>query len=221
MRTKTLVFSAAALAAGLLSSSAQSNVFSANVVGYVNIFTPANTLILAANPLDNGTNDLNSLGAALPNKSSIQVWTGTAFQLLSKVAGVWQLGTSPTNFVIPVGQGFFIQAKTDTTNTFVGNVIVGPGGTNTVNLPAGVLELVGSPIPYSGDLNDTNLNIGPALPNKSSIQVWNGSSFVLLSKVAGVWQLGSSPTNMTFSVGQGFFVNAKTLAPWTQTLPAQ
>ena len=74
MRTKTLLLSAAALVAGALGSQAQSNVYSANVVGYVSVPLPASTFVLAATPLDAGTNDLNTLLAALPNKSSAQVW---------------------------------------------------------------------------------------------------------------------------------------------------
>src|SRR5215475_1208779 len=53
MRTKTLLLSAVALAAGVLASQAQSNVYSANVVGYVNLPVPVSTLVLAATPLDN------------------------------------------------------------------------------------------------------------------------------------------------------------------------
>jgi hypothetical protein len=64
MRTKTLLLSAAAMAAGLVSSVAQSNVYSVNVVGYVNQVLPAGTLVAVANPLDNGTNTLDS-GAVL------------------------------------------------------------------------------------------------------------------------------------------------------------
>ena len=71
---KTLLIAAAALAAGVVTSQAQ--VYSANVVGYVNAVIPANQLTLVANPLDDGTNTVTSLGASLPNKSSIQVWNG-------------------------------------------------------------------------------------------------------------------------------------------------
>ena len=57
MRTKTLLLSAAVLAAGLAASTAQS-VFSVNAVGYVNkTLAPGYNLI--ANPL-NGTNNLLS-----------------------------------------------------------------------------------------------------------------------------------------------------------------
>ncbi len=95
MKAKTLLIAAAALAAGVISSQAQ--VYSANVVGYVNVVLPAGQFVLASNPLDDGTNTVTSLGAALANKSSIQVWNGTSFTVASKGAGVWN-----TNLSIPV-----------------------------------------------------------------------------------------------------------------------
>src|ERR1700730_12330845 len=51
MRTKTLVCAAALMAAGVATSMAQSNVYSLNVVGYINITFPANKYTLTANQL--------------------------------------------------------------------------------------------------------------------------------------------------------------------------
>jgi hypothetical protein len=205
---KTLLITAAALAAGVVTSQAQ--VYSANIVGYVNVVMPANQFVLVSNPLDDGTNTTTSLGQNLANKSSIQVWNGGGFTAANKAGGVWTPDLS-----IPVGTGFFVDSKTLITNTFVGNVIVGPGGSTTNSLPAGVFVLAGSAIPYSGDLNDTNLNLGPTLANKSSIQVWNGNGFDAANKAGGIWT-----PNPTLSVGEGFFINSKTATNWVQTLPA-
>jgi hypothetical protein len=203
MKTKTLLIAAAALAAGVVSSQAQ--VYSQNVVGYVNVVLPAQQFALIANPLDDGTNTVTSLCAALPNKSSVQIWNGTGFTLASKGGGVWN-----TNISIPVGTGFFVQSASAVTNTFVGTVAMG----STNSLPSQVFKLVGSTVPYAGDLSDTNLNIGPTLPNKSSIQVWNGSGFTLASKGGGVWN-----TNLSISVGQGFFVQSSSAVDWVQPAP--
>jgi hypothetical protein len=209
MKAKTLLIAAAALVAGVVSSEAQ--VYSANIVGYVNAVIPANQLTLVANPLDDGTNTITSLGAALPNKSQVQVWNGSGYTVSSKGAGVWN-----NNLSIPVGTGFFVKSPNAITNTFVGNVAVAPGGSTTNALPSGALVLVGSTIPYTGDLTDTNLNLGPSLPNKSQVQVWNGTGFTVSSKGAGVWN-----TPLTLSAGEGFFVKSASAANWTQVLPAQ
>jgi hypothetical protein len=203
---KTLLIAAAALVAGVISSNAQ--VYSANIVGYINVDLPAGQQVLVSNPLDDGTNTATSLGSQLANKSVIQTWNGTSFVPTSKGGGVWTVDTS-----IPVGTGFFVKSFTHITNTFVGNVAVAPGGSTTNALPAGVQVLVGSTIPYSGDLVDTNLNLGPSLANKSVIQTWNGTGYVPSSKGGGVWTV-----NSTLSAGEGFFVKSFTATNWVQKL---
>jgi len=210
MRTKTLLIAAAALAATVIASEAQT-VYSANIVGYVNVICPANTLVLTSNPLDDGTNMANDLLGSLPNKSSIQIWNGSGFNLISKGASGFT-GNPP----LPVGTGFFIKSVSNFTNTFVGNVIPLVGATTTNNLPAGALVLVGSTLPVGGTFNDvgTNtINLIATLPNKSSIQIWNGTGFTLVSKGAA----GFSP-NPSLSVAEGFFVKSLSATNWTQTL---
>jgi len=210
MRTKTLLIAAAAFVAGIVSSEAQ--VYSANVVGYVNVTLPAGALVLASNPLDDGTNTANDLLASLPNKSTIQIWNGTGFTQIAKTA----TGFSP-NPSLPVGTGFFVKSVSNFTNTFVGNVIPAPGGGQTTNvLAAGALLLVGSTLPVSGTFNDvgTNaFNLNATLPNKSTIQIWNGTGFTQIAKTATGFA-GNPP----LSVAQGFFVKSVSTTNWVQTL---
>jgi hypothetical protein len=207
---KTLLIAAAALVAGVISSEAQ--VYSANIVGYVNVALPAGQFTLVSNPLDNGTNTANDLLGSLPNKSTLQLWNGSAFVGYTKGAS----GFSP-NPSIAVGTGFFVKSASAFTNTFVGNVVPAPGGNqSTVNLPAGTLVLVGSTLPVGGTFNDvgTNtINLIATLPNKSTIQTWNGTTFVGSTKGAA----GFSP-NPSLSVAQGFFIKSTSATNWVQTL---
>lgn len=215
MRTKSLLLSAAALVAGALSVQAQSNVYSVNVVGYVNVQTPAGQFALLANPLDNGTNNLTSLLPNVPNGTQVQKWTGSGFQIASKNP---PLGAWNTNLVIPPGTGFFIRTPSAQTNTFVGSVVIGYGQTNSLALPGGVFSLVGSPVPISGSLTNVGnnaLNINSALGNGSQIQVWNGTGFQIASKNP---PFGNWNTNLLISVGQGFFVRPNAATTWTQAL---
>jgi hypothetical protein len=212
MRTKTLLIAAAALAATVISSEAQT-VYSANVVGYINVPIPANQFVLLANPLDDGTNTTTSLGQALPNKSAIEIWNGAGFTGTTKVGGAWSPDLS-----IPPGTGFFVNSKTATNITFVGSVVVPSGGMGTNALPAGSFVMIGSQIPMSGDLNDTNatanLGLGSVLANKSSVQIWNGSGFTGSTKVGGTWT-----PDLSITPAEGFFVNSKTATNWVQTAP--
>ncbi|HYG21974.1 MAG TPA: hypothetical protein VEH04_04265 [Verrucomicrobiae bacterium] len=214
MRTKNLLLSAAAVVAGAISAQAQSNVYSVNIVGYVNKPIAAGQFTLLANPLNDGTNTIGSLGAALPNKTTVQVWNGTGFVGTSKAGGVW----GNPNLPIPPGTGFFVQtpaAGATVTNTFVGSVVIGYGQTNSMALPSG-FSLVGSPVPIAGTLNSAGpntLNLGNSLPNKSTIQVWNGTTYVGTSKAGGTWG-----QNLQIDVAQGFFVNTPVATNWSQTL---
>ena len=204
--------SAGALAAGVMATWAA--VYSQNIVGYVNQVIP-NNYVLLNNPLDNGTNDLNSLLGTLPNKSTALVWNGSSFAGSNKggTPSVWT-----PDLVVPVGTGFFVKLNTgSTTNTFVGTVIPASGASNTNALPASY-ALVGSSLPIGTDLNDTN-NAGlglSALPNKSTILVWNGSSYIGSNK-------GGSPSvwtpDLQIGVGQGFFIQSKTATNWVQSMP--
>jgi hypothetical protein len=210
MRTKTLLIAAAALAATVISSEAQT-VFSANVVGYVNVVCPSGQLVLTSNPLDDGTNTANSILASLPNKSSIQLWNGSGFTAISKTSTGFAGNPS-----IPVGTGFFVQSSSNFTNTFVGNVVPAVGGTSTNSLPAGTLVLVGSTLPVGGTFNDVgtnSLNLNATLPNKSSIQLWTGSGFTAVSKTSTGFA-GNPP----LTVAQGFFIQSASATNLTQTL---
>jgi len=214
-----------AVAAGILSTQAQSNVFSANVVGYVSVVVKGNGgFSLIANPLDDGNgNQLTNLVASLPNKSSVQVWdsANATFVGSSKALGNWQ-----TNFSIPPGTGFFASAggTADVTNVFVGSIVVPNGGSNSVALTPGLFYLRGGAVPYSGNLTDAyntaSFNLGATLPNKSSVQVWDATAqtFVGTSKALGNWG-----QNISFSPGQGIFIQNNGANPtnWIESLQLQ
>ena len=210
MRTKTLLLSAVALAAGVVASQAQSNVYSANIVGYVNVTNAASTYTMMANPLDNGTNDLTGLLPSVPNGAQVLVFTGGVLQPSSKTKGVWS-----QNFIIPPGTGFFLNSPAAGTNTFVGNVA---GTSNGIPTQAGVTILAGSPIPFSGTLTDTgtntlNLNV---LPNGSVIYRLIGGALQPSTKTKGVWS-----QNFTLNPGDGFYINSSGTTNIVQNLQLQ
>ena len=106
MRTKTLLLSAAAIAAGVVSSQAQSNVYSANIVGYVTtVFKGGGAYTLVANPLDTSSNTvIGLLDSVLPNKTQVLIWDPVAqgYTTAQKTGGTWN-----QNLNLPVGAGFF------------------------------------------------------------------------------------------------------------------
>jgi hypothetical protein len=223
MRTKTLLIAAAALAATVISSEAQT-VYSANVVGYVNVVVPQSPgWACVANPFDlDGVDNITNVLAGAPKGTTVELWTASGFSTVvsrNVVNGNWSASAATT--FIPPGAGFLIKGTTAFTNTFVGNVIPAAGGTNSMALAANVLQLVGSPAAFAGTLtnasdNGTNsLNLGATLPKNSQIQTWNNGFSLAATKslVTGQWN-----ANPTFSVGQGFFVKPGSATNWVQTL---
>ena len=222
MKTKTLLIAAAALAATVISSEAQ--VYSQNVVGYVNVVVPQSPgWACVANPFDvDGVNNITNVLASAPKGATIQLWTASGFSVVvtrNAFSGAWSPSAATT--FIPPGVGFMIKGATAFTNTFVGSVVAPAPGTNSLPLSSSVLQLVGSPIPFAGGLtgvgdNGTNaLNLGDALPKGSQIQTWNNGFALAATKNAfsGVWS-----ANPTISVGQGFFVKPGSATNWVQTL---
>ena len=118
MRTKTLLIATAALAASLASSMAQ--VYSQNVVGYVNTIVPANSVgngfALIANPLITTNSDLTSVipPASVPVGTTVYGWTGATFA--TRIRGTddndnpnWNGATVPL-----VGEGFWTKEAAGT-----------------------------------------------------------------------------------------------------------
>jgi hypothetical protein len=184
MRTKTLLLAAVALAVGMISAQAQT-VYSANVVGYVNLTITNNGYTLAANPMDfdgSGTNNtvLNLIGTNLPINSQIQTWNGSGFAANSYTKPksgnpVWGAPGQKLN----AGQGFFVYNPSNVvvTVTLVGTVDQG-NLTNNYLLAgapgAGAYSLISGTYATDGLLTST---FGYAPSINDQIQTWNGSGF--------------------------------------------
>src|SRR4051812_38861431 len=78
MRTKTAILTAALVAAGALSSMAQ-NVYSVNVVGYVNVTLNANKFTMVANPLNATDMTVGTMFPANTAGISLLKWGGSGF----------------------------------------------------------------------------------------------------------------------------------------------
>jgi hypothetical protein len=152
MRTKTLL-AAAVLAAGLATSMAQSNVYSLNVVGYVNQVYPVG-FSMVNTPLK-GTNDnIATLIPAPPSGTVVYKFTGGSFQapnIYDPGEGGWSVPTQ----TLPAGQGYFIKSPSGWTNTFVGEVV-----TQSTNSLINGFNMVGSKFPAAGTI-DTALQLVP------------------------------------------------------------
>jgi hypothetical protein len=189
MRTKTTLLCAAALAAGVASSMAQSNVYSLNIVGYANVPTKSG-YTFESNPFDAAPNNLAT--NVIPNPgsqggtysgpwdaSNLQLWTGVGFNVLLFDSETTDTTTGFTTIsAVPAptptlgsGLGYLINNQQGASNnvTYVGTVRT---GTNTIVYPvASHAVAVGSPIPYSGGVSTA---IGFTNPNPTQGGSYSG-----------------------------------------------
>jgi hypothetical protein len=192
MRTKTpktLLIAFAALAAGTLAVSAQ--VYSQNIVGYVNQTLPGVTtdFSVIVNPLVNGTNSADAvLGGALQAGDEIYLWNGSTYISYTYEGGPNGFLTAPEDWLdvnnnqtnppaLNPGEGvFYLNSQgVNETNTYVGSVEL----TNGIDLygeaPNGPFNVVGSTPPLAGSLESTNFNL--PLQGGDEVYIWTGTTY--------------------------------------------
>jgi hypothetical protein len=169
---KTLLIAAAALAAGVISSQAQ--VYSQNIVGYVNVPLPMGYSTVSV-PL-NGSNGNNALTNTIDNSSGalngcyLYTFTGTHFNVVTFDNGfatgfgdAADLNPVPTPVIAP-GTGFIINNNSGVpiTNTFVGTVAISSVPGAVTNIVGANKSFVSSVLPIGGglisSLQFTNIN---------------------------------------------------------------
>ena len=218
MRTKTLLAACAALALGLATSQAQP-VYSANVVGYVNVTVAGSgNYTLLSNPLDfdgTGIHDtvVNVLGAQLPVGSSIETWTptggfGTANSYAAGKSGnAW---TSPSQ-TLPPGEGFFvINPGSAVTLTFVGQVMQGGVTNQFLNQPG--YSLIGGVVPIVGGLTSIqgyNPSVGDSVLTWTPVTGYAAANSYAALKSGNAWTAGQP----SIGLGQGFFLITTNVNP--------
>jgi len=238
MRTKTLLLSALLGSLGSVSVMAQTNVYSLNAVGYINVTCPVGFNIVSC-PLIDGD---NTVGTVLNNASGaltgcdVYFWApgsgysedsartvGTTRNDTTNVNG-W-LGNG-TNVATP-GVGFWFENNTSSTLTltFVGTV---PTGAITNPLVYG-FNLVGSvvPLPAGADLvsntlsSFTNYNYGdvvytydptqpPATAYTEFASALPGTRGTITNSYKDSWRAPGDP--IVPNVGQGFWYENNTAA---------
>jgi len=211
MRTKTLLFTAVLGAAGILTSMAQTNVYSVNVVGYVNVTVAPSTYQMIANPLQATNNTLGALIPVAPDGTQAYRWTGTTYTVYTydELVPGW---LPDGNASLAPGEGMFLRNNTTTnlTLTFVGEVLQ---GTLTTPLPAGY-EIRSSKVPQAGRVT-TDLG----LPGRDGDQVYkwdparNTYDAFIYDELAPGWL----PTEPSFGVGESFFVRKNASENWTRS----
>jgi len=221
MRTQALLLTAALTAAGIASSLAQNNVYSVNVVGYVNVTVPSGYSLIA-NPLDAGNNTVSNLFNSAPGSvgATVYTWNGAGFvgNNNDEFGAGWAI---PAQDLSP-GKGFFVKNPgAPFTNTFVGTVLQG----NLVNTPVVGYSLIASKVPETGFVKDLGLNAGLG----DTIYMWNGAGFIGINndEFGGGWPptAGFTVDNAKgpqVKVGESFFYkNVAQTVTWVRDFTVQ
>ena len=217
MRTKTLLAAAAIVAAGLASSQAQSNVYSLNVVGYVNSsYVPG--FNLTANPLVNSTNNLNNIIKLAPDNTLAFIYDPIIqdfdANIPTFVAGpnVW----SPSATINP-GVGFFLFTDTAFTNTYVGEV---KQGTTTLAIQS-AFNGVSSPAPIGGSLSNV-LQSFPVNDNDLALQYDPiAQDFLNIATFVSGPNVWSPDLNVKVGEGLFYFSNTGSTTNWVRNFTVQ
>ena len=217
MRTKTLIAAAAILAVSLATTVAQTNVYSQNVVGYINV-TVTNWAMIA-NQLDldgTGTNNTvaTTLGTNVPVGTAIYAWNPASgsFAYALYTAKGWSGVTAPVNAAMNPGSGFFIKPSSPVTVTLVGNVLQ---GTLATPYTAG-FNVLSSKVPQAGTLQ-ANLGYTPVVGD--AVYRFNPAtqSYIYHLYTAKGWTGGDPP----LSVGDSFWLMAAAAGTWTRNFTVQ
>jgi hypothetical protein len=227
MRTKTLLITGALTALSSAALMAQTNVYSLNAVGYINVTAYPGFTIIADQLIGATNNQIVNLFPNGPGSATVGAYDGLTIYKFSggtytSDVGDSQLGQGNTGWdfggviTLNPGEAAWINNPrgTNVNLTFVGTVPTGPLSL-TINGP-NKFNLISSIVPQSGDLITnmglTNFNVG------DTVYVFNynaagtvGSYTTYSSDTAGFGAPGSyllewdAPGDPQVNVGQGFW----------------
>jgi hypothetical protein len=212
MRTKALIV-AAALAAGLASSMAQ-NVYSLNVVGYINVTVPANSFALVANQLNTTNNTLAALIPTAPDGTQFFKYTtgsGWASSTFDELEPGW---LPDGNATMNPGEGGFLKNNTASpiTITFVGEV---SQGALSNPVPAGY-AVRSSIVPQGGTLTELGF---PGVDGDQVFKYTPGAGYS--SATFDELEPGWLPAEPTIAVGESFFSRKGAATDWVRNFTVE
>lgn len=228
MRTKSLLAAAAILAAGALSSMAQSNVYSLNVVGYYNLGL-TNGFNLVANQLDkDGTGTNNTvytvIGTNVPNLTRVYAFDAAAGTFANATFNAssltWLGNVTAVNAAMKPGQGFWLQIPASGPST-VTVTVVGEVKQGTLTTPIGAYyQIAASQVPQVGGIQ-TALGYTPA--NLDRVYQWipgvqNYGTARTYNSTSAAWLGGGEPN---VGVGEAFWLQGHAGSAWTRNFTVQ
>ena len=226
MRTKALL-GLAVLAASAVTCVAQ--VYSLNIVGYVNKDVTAKKYYLLENPLTKGSaanaNAVSNVITLNDTFGNSILYTYDNGALVASETYFQGFGWYPGNTELKPGKAFYLYPEASGTVTFVGEVVQ----TNTISLKPG-FNMVASTFPAAMTLKDLGLN-GQETDLSDIVYRFNAGTFTLITYFKGYgWfdpsapgGTGGDPKGPVLDVGEGvWYYNANPAAiDWKQAFTVQ
>jgi len=213
MRTKTLLLTAALTAAGVATSMAQ--VYSVNMVGYINASVPVGFTMLANQLNASPDNKVTTLFPAPPNNTAVFKFnrdTG-GYNSIQYLGGAWE--GDDLDMTLAPGEGCFISTDTAFTATFVGEVQLN----SSLNILQG-FQMISSVLPQSLPLDAAPpAGLGFPIQNDDEVYQYNPASggYIADSYLGGAWEGDSEGNAPTPDIAEAFFFNRRTAAAGTWT----
>jgi hypothetical protein len=200
-------------------------VYSVNIVGYVNLPLTGKKFALVANQLDNLTG--NKISQLIPTAPSLTIaykfnYGNQAFSDSAQFDGSVPGGWDNPNLPFAPGEGMFIFPFGDMTLTFVGQVVTGPSDL-AINTQ---YQVYSSIIPQAGYLHDplapgdgnTDLGLGTPVVNQQ-VYNWSVPSQAFATShafVDGTWNDANGPFVAVGEAVLGFSPPASGVKHWTR-----
>jgi hypothetical protein len=222
MRTKTLLITAALCAAGAATSMAQ--VYSVNMVGYINKTLPTGFSLVANQLNASPDNRITTLIPTPPNSTTVYKFNGATYDSIIYITGLgWDDGGAGSiNMTANPGEGVFVfvdptEAPTGLPVTFVGEVQL----SSTVNIGAG-FQIVSSVLPQSLPLEGAPpAGLGFTPQNGDTVYRFDPATdlYLIDEYTAGLgWTGDSNGAAPTPQIGESFFLSSATGGrSWTRT----
>jgi hypothetical protein len=221
MRTKTLLLTAALTAAGVATSMAQ--VYSVNMVGYINHTIPSGFSMLA-NQLNNSPD--NKVVTQFPTPpEGTQVYKYDAatdtFAFMQFVDSAWEGDEGFADVAVGPGEGIWINSPSSFAHTFVGEVQLA----SSLSLLSGfnmVSSVLPQALPLTGNPNDgvAAAPVGLGFQIAEGDQVYQfrpaDDQFTFSQFADGQWEGDNGDAVPSIGISEAFWINLSSPRSWSR-----
>lgn len=227
MKKALWIVMAAALAVAVVAASAQTEVLSANAVGYIKKTLPAGGKLVAMSiPLDSMTNTSlvfgeTSVASEAPVDSFVYFWDTTLQTWIGGLKSTKGWGPAEAGYVLQPGEGFFLQGNStevsDVEVTITGEVPA--DATLPRAIPGGnALGTLANPYPVDFVFGDSDVAANASVD--SFVYFWDVDLQTWIGGLKSTKGWGPAEAGYVVQAGEGFFLQESgSVNQWEEAKP--